>query len=148
MEEIKRNQDLMKNNITISAIGAGSWGTALALLLAGKGYGVRLWGHSPEHVDKLIRDRENKKYLPGNTFPENLLAVHHLEQALQGSSIIVMAVPSHAYRQVFVQMMPYLQQNSKIVSAVKGIENNKFVRSLVKKRREFWVLSCWDAVMC
>ncbi len=113
----------MKNNLTIAVIGAGSWGTALALLLAGKGYVVRLWGHSHEHVEKLIRDRENKKYLPGSTFPENLLPVHHLEQALQDSSTLVMAVPSHAYRQVFREMIPYLQQNSRILSAVKGIEN-------------------------
>jgi glycerol-3-phosphate dehydrogenase (NAD(P)+) len=123
VQEIKRNQDQMKNNRAIAVIGAGSWGTALALLLAGKGNVVRLWGHSHGHVDKLIRDGENKKYLPGNTFPENLLPVHHLDQALQGTTIIVMAVPSHAYHQVFVDMVPNLQQNSRIVSAVKGIEN-------------------------
>ncbi len=124
VQEINRNQDLMKNNITIAVIGAGSWGTALALLLAGKDYVVRLWGHNHEHVDELVRDRENKKYLPDNTFPENLLPVDRLEQALEGTSIIVMAVPSHAYRQVFVQMIPYLQQNSRVLSAVKGIENS------------------------
>lgn len=114
----------MKNNLKIAVIGAGSWGTALAMLLAGKSYIVRLWGHNPEHVDLLIRDRENKKYLPGNKFSENLLPVHRLEQALEGCSIIVMAVPSHAYRQAFVEMIPYLQHSSRVISAVKGIENS------------------------
>ncbi len=116
----------MKNNFTgakIAVIGAGSWGTALAVLLAGKGSAVYLWGHNNEHVDKLISDRENKKYLPGSVFPANLLPVHQLQQAVENAPIIVMAVPSHAYRRVFELMVPFLSRNCRILSAVKGIEN-------------------------
>ncbi|TKB26362.1 NAD(P)-dependent glycerol-3-phosphate dehydrogenase [Desulfopila sp. IMCC35006] len=117
----------MKNSLNkggkIALIGAGSWGTALAILLAGKGYAVCLWGHNSDHVDKLISDRENKKYLPGSLFPVNLQVVHPLRQAVENASLIVMAVPSHAYRRVFAAMVPFLMENCRIVSAVKGIEN-------------------------
>ncbi len=116
----------MKNNLDggkIAVIGAGSWGTALALLLAGKGYDVYLWGHNREHMSGLFADRENKKYLPGSTFPVNLQPVHQLSEATENAPIVVMAVPSHAYRRVFVAMIPFLRQNCRIVSAVKGIEN-------------------------
>jgi len=113
----------MKNNHKIAVIGAGSWGTALAVLLAGKNYAVELWGHSGDHVDRLIRDRENRKYLPGILFPSMLLPVHQLKKAVEGTPIIVMAVPSHAYRKVFVEIVPFLCENCRIISAVKGIEN-------------------------
>ena len=113
----------MKNNHKIAVIGAGSWGTALAVLLAGKNYAVELWGHSADHVDRLIRDRENRKYLPGILFPSMLLPVHQLKKAVEGTPIIVMAVPSHAYRKVFVEIVPFLCENCRIISAVKGIEN-------------------------
>ena len=113
----------MKNNPKIAVIGAGSWGTALAVLLAGKNYAVELWGHSSDHLDMLISDRENKKYLPGIQFPSKLLPVHQLKQAVEGTPIIIMAVPSHAYRKVFVELVPFLLENCRIISAVKGIEN-------------------------
>lgn len=107
----------------IAVIGAGSWGTALAVLLAGKGYSVYLWGHSSEHVAGLLGDRENKKYLPGIIFPANLQPVHLLQQAVEQAPLVVMAVPSHAFRQVFIKAVPFLSRNCRIVSAVKGIEN-------------------------
>lgn len=112
------------DNSKIAVIGAGSWGTALAILLAQKGYGVALWGHNAAHVKSLQSDRENKKYLPGGTFPDNLQPVHHLQPAVEGRMLIVMAVPSHAYRGVFSAMLPFLCPQARIVSAVKGIENS------------------------
>lgn len=113
-----------KNAISkIAVIGAGSWGTALAILLSGKGYATDLWGHSAEHIDKLIHFRENRKYLAGSIFPAKLQPVHHLDQALEGTEVIVMAVPSHSYRNVFIKLVPLLRDNSRIISAVKGIEN-------------------------
>lgn len=113
----------MKNNLQIGIIGAGSWGTALAVLLAGKGYPVKLWGHSQDHLDTLINNRENLKYLPGIIFPEKLTPVNELKKAVEGTPIIVMAVPSHAYRKVFLKLLPFLCENCKIISAVKGVEN-------------------------
>lgn len=119
-------QNKMKNksnNHKIAVIGAGSWGTALAILLAQKGYAVSLWGHNYEHVIILQTDRENKKYLPGSIFPKNLQPVHQMQPAVEHCPLIVMAVPSHAYRLVFLAMVPFLCRNARIVSAVKGIEN-------------------------
>ena len=113
----------MKNNLKIGVIGAGSWGTALAILLAGKDYSVNLWGHRAEHVDLLLRDRQNKKYLPGIPFPTKLTPVHDFKQAVEGTPIIIMAVPSHSYREVFIQIAPFLCGNCRVISAVKGIEN-------------------------
>ncbi|MCP4337331.1 MAG: NAD(P)-dependent glycerol-3-phosphate dehydrogenase [Desulfobulbaceae bacterium] len=113
----------MKNNHKIAVVGAGSWGTALAVLLAGKSYAVKLWGHNRDHLDMLFNDRENSRYLPGIVFPEKLMPVHRLKLAVEGTAIIVMAVPSHAYRNVFLEMLPFLSENCKIISAVKGIEN-------------------------
>ncbi len=113
----------MKSSPKIAVIGAGSWGTALAILLAGKNYPVQLWGHRQEHVDCLIRDWENKKYLPDSPFPDALQPVSDLKAAVDGGPYIVMAVPSHSFRQVFTQMLPFLAFNCRIISAVKGIEN-------------------------
>ena len=113
----------MKNNLKIGVIGAGSWGTALAILLAGKDYSVNLWGHRDEHVNCLLKDRENTRYLPGIPFPEKLTPVHQLKQAVEGTPIIIMAVPSHSYRNVFIEMVPFLCKNCRVISAVKGIEN-------------------------
>lgn len=113
----------MKNKLRITVIGAGSWGTALAIVLSEKGYDVRLWGHRKEHVEFLIKERENTQYLKGIPFPGNLCPVSDLELAVNGTSIILMVVPSHSFRQVFLKIMPILKEGMTIVSAVKGIEN-------------------------
>ncbi len=120
-------QAVMKNKSNsdkIAVIGAGSWGTALAILLAGKNFAVSLWGHKDAHVLCLQTDRENKKYLPGSFFPEKLQPSHQLQPVVEDCSLIVMAVPSHAYRRVFSAILPFLCPNTRIVSAVKGIENS------------------------
>ncbi|RUM33781.1 MAG: glycerol-3-phosphate dehydrogenase [Desulfobulbus sp.] len=104
-----------------AVIGAGSWGTALAKLLADKGEQVVLWGHNPAHIDALRRDRENKKYLPGAALPDTLEPVDNLEVVSECQSV-VMVVPSHGYREVFSRLIPYLQGGTYLVSAVKGIE--------------------------
>ncbi len=113
----------MKKSHKIAVIGAGTWGTALAVLLSGKGYIVNLWGHRNTHIDSLLSDHENKRYLPGIQFPANLQPVHRLNEAVADSPIIVMVVPSYSYRHVFVEMVPFLSDNCRIISAVKGIEN-------------------------
>ncbi|WP_339138280.1 MAG: NAD(P)H-dependent glycerol-3-phosphate dehydrogenase [Candidatus Electrothrix sp. GW3-4] len=105
----------------IAVIGAGSWGTALAKLLADKGEQVLLWSHRAEHVDALRRDRENRKYLPGAALPTNLLAVNTFDD-LPSCQCLVMAVPSHGFREVFSKLIPRIQEGTFLVSAVKGIE--------------------------
>lgn len=114
---------MMVNDLRIAVIGAGSWGTALAILLAQKGHEVRLWGHRKEHMELLARQRENRKYLEGIPFPENLIPVDTLEDAITGTTIILMVVPSHSFRKIFQQIQPLLKDGMRIVSAVKGIEN-------------------------
>jgi glycerol-3-phosphate dehydrogenase (NAD(P)+) len=113
----------MKSKLRITVIGAGSWGTALAILLSEKGYDVRLWGHRKEQIDLLAQDRENTQYLKGISFPATLCPESDLELAIDGTSIILMVVPSHSFRQVFFKMLPSLKEGMTIVSAVKGIEN-------------------------
>ncbi|MFT5699459.1 MAG: glycerol-3-phosphate dehydrogenase (NAD(P)+) [Desulforhopalus sp.] len=118
---------VMSNSFKIAVVGAGSWGTALAILLGQKFNRVTLWAHRSAHSDDLNRERENKKYLPGISFPDSIYITDSLEWAVTGASVIVMVVPSHSYRDVFERIIPYLGTNCRIVSAVKGIENNSLM---------------------
>ena len=112
-----------KNNHKTAVIGAGSWGTALALTLASKGHPVALWDHSKDHVDTLAADRENKKYIPGIRFPENLQPTYDLKEALNSARTVVMVVPSHGFRTVYERVYPLLEEGSAVVTATKGVEN-------------------------
>jgi glycerol-3-phosphate dehydrogenase (NAD(P)+) len=106
----------------IVMIGAGSWGTALALLLARKGCPVALWDRDTDHIEQLRRERENKRYQPGHNFPDVLEVTSNLADAVKGAECVVMVVPSHGYREVYRQIIPFLQEGVLVVSAVKGIE--------------------------
>lgn len=108
----------------IAVLGAGSWGTALAILLAQKGHEIRLWGHRKEHIEALAVDRQNTRYLKEIIFPEGLIPTQDLEEAVAGTKIILIVVPSHSFRDVFVKLAPFVEDGTKIISAVKGIENN------------------------
>jgi len=107
----------------IAIIGAGSWGTAIAGILAAKGLQTVLWGHHTEHVVALKRDRENIKYLPGYHLVDSLQFTSDLHTAVKGCEIVCMVVPSHGFRKVFEDVVPFLKKKCLIVSAVKGIEN-------------------------
>ncbi len=111
----------------VAVIGAGSWGTAIAGVLAAKGLQTVLWGHNEEHVEALLKDRENKKYLPGYLFPESLAIEEDLKEAATGADVVCMVVPSHGYRVVFEKLIPYLKTGASIVSAVKGMENSSLM---------------------
>lgn len=111
----------------IAVIGAGSWGTAIAGILSGKNLATVLWGHNKKHVATLERDRENKKYLPGFSFPSTLEISAGLKEAVADAEVVCMVVPSHGYRTVFKKLIPYLQTGVSIVSAVKGIENSSLM---------------------
>jgi glycerol-3-phosphate dehydrogenase (NAD(P)+) len=107
-----------------AVVGAGSWGTALAKMLSDKGYRITLWGHRQEHVDEIAGNRENLTYLPGFKLSDNLTATTDLKEAVTGQPMVVMVVPSHGYREVFHRLLPYLSDNTYVISAVKGIEND------------------------
>lgn len=108
----------------IGVVGAGSWGTALALLLAEKKYDVNLWVRNPENLKVLQQERVNKKYLPGVFLPDNVTFVENIDNVTEGAFMLVMAVPSHSYRTVFQKTVVSLPCNCCVVSAVKGIENS------------------------
>ena len=108
----------------VAVIGAGSWGTALARLLAGKGLAVSLWVHRQEQAAALVRDRENRAYLPGIPLPATVQPTANLAAAVAGQEAVVMVVPSHGYRQVFRDLLPQLADNAAVISAAKGIEND------------------------
>lgn len=111
----------------IAVIGAGSWGTALAKLLGDKGHRIHLWAHRPEHVDAINRERENKKYLPGIILHDRVVASADLREVISGKNFIIMVVPSHVFRAVFQQLVPFLEEGSIVVSATKGIENDSLM---------------------
>ena len=105
-----------------AVIGAGSWGTALAKLLADKGEQVVLWGHRPEHLEQIARERENKRYLPGFALPSSLGLEKDLSRVVADVDCVLMVVPSHGYREVFKRLLPALAGGTLLVSTVKGIE--------------------------
>lgn len=106
-----------------AVIGAGSWGTALAGVLAGKGFPVQLWVHDPVKAEAIERARENLFYLPGIPLPRTLTATASLEQALAGAELVIEVVPSHAVRDIMGRAAPLLRPGVPIVTASKGIEN-------------------------
>jgi glycerol-3-phosphate dehydrogenase (NAD(P)+) len=106
----------------IGVIGAGAWGTALAILLAGKSHNVTLWMYEKDLAEETERKRENRVYLPGFPLPESIQVTSSLETAVRGKSVILSVVPSHTVRAVSKQFASYLSINAIIVSASKGIE--------------------------
>ncbi len=132
-----------KKTFKIAVIGAGSWGTALAVLLSKKGYDVRLWARKKSHEKKLNKDRENIRYLPGFPFNDNLKVDSSLENSVKNAKIVVMVIPSHGYREIFNQLVEYIENNIEIISAVKGIENTT-LKTMTQVMGE--VLSQYDNV--
>jgi len=106
----------------LAVLGAGSWGTALALLLCRNGHRVRLWDHLSEQVEALRRDGENRRFLPGFLLPPTLRPVERLADALDGAGELLIVVPSHAFGQVLRQLPERLPDNLGIAWATKGFE--------------------------
>ena len=108
----------------IAVLGAGSWGTTLADLLARKGDRVRLWAFEPEVVDAVNRSHENPLFLPGVRLAPALGAVADAREAVAGAEVIVSAPPSHALRSVLARIEGAVRPGTLVVSATKGIEND------------------------
>ena len=105
-----------------AVIGSGSWGTAIALLLASKGNDVYLWSWQQEETDRLNRDRENKEFLKGIKFPQNIICSHNMQECVKDAQLVVTAVPSPATRTTAKALSPYIQGGQKIVNISKGLE--------------------------
>ncbi len=108
----------------IAVIGSGSWGCAIAILLASKGNDVYLWSWQQEETDRLSADRENKAVLPGKHFPDSIICSHDMELCAKDAALIVTVVPSPATRSTAKQLAPYVRDSQIIVNLSKGIEES------------------------
>lgn len=108
----------------VSVLGAGSWGSALAKVVADKGHTVSLWGRRPELAEAINTTRENATFLPGAQFPATLRATSVLEEALDRPDMILMAVPTHGLREVLRAAHAFVPRPVPVVSATKGIEQD------------------------
>jgi glycerol-3-phosphate dehydrogenase (NAD(P)+) len=106
----------------VAVLGAGSWGTTLADLLARKGHEVRLWAFEPEVVDAINRRHVNEVFLPGCPLAESLTATGDPVRATSGAEVVVTVAPSHVLRRVVETARPGIAKNALMVSATKGIE--------------------------
>src|SRR5215831_2083651 len=112
----------------IAIIGAGGWGTALAVTMARDERDVRLWAYESYLVETVIATRENPIYLPGIKIPDTVRVSNSLSETLCGAAIVLMAIPSHVVRSVLYRMVPMLSPEAVFVSAAKGIENDTLMR--------------------
>ena len=107
---------------SMSVIGAGSYGTALAITMARNGHEVVLWGHNPQHQAQLQADRCNTAFLPDVPFPDTLRLETDLAAAISASRDLLVVVPSHVFGDVLKQIKPQLRADSRLVWATKGLE--------------------------
>jgi glycerol-3-phosphate dehydrogenase (NAD(P)+) len=121
----------------IAVIGAGSWGTALAISLARRGgHTLTLWAHSPSHSDDIAATRTNTRYLPNFPVPEDIRITASLTDAITDAEIILCVTPSQALRATMKQMAPALKPDQILLSASKGVEEKTFLR-ISQIMREF-----------
>lgn len=110
------------NENPVAVIGAGSWGTALALQFARGHRDVRLWGRDPAQLASMAKTRVNERYLPGAAFPQNLNVEPDLRRCLTGVTDILISVPSHGLREILLQIQPLVSDDARICWATKGFE--------------------------
>jgi len=116
---VANNDDVL----AIAVVGAGSWGTALAGMLAAKGHRVTIWSRGPEVADLINNQHENRIYLPGHVLPSSLRATTEIGAAIRGADLVLMVVPSHAMRETAERAAPHVRADALVVSATKGIED-------------------------
>lgn len=116
------------NSKDIAILGAGSWGTALAIVLADNEHNVRLWGHNAQHIEEINRTRMNQKYLPNIPLPDRIVGYSDLSKALEGLDTIILAVPTKAIREVLGNVKGIVKNPITIVHVSKGIEPNTLLR--------------------
>lgn len=113
----------------IAVLGAGAWGTALALSLARRGgHELTLWAHSPTHAEELADTGENLRYLPGFVLPADIRVTARLTEAIRGADVVLCVTPAQALRSVLEQIAPSLTPSQVLLSASKGIEERTFLR--------------------
>lgn len=110
-----------ENARRVVVVGAGSWGTTIACLLSGNGE-ITLWARDPGLAERMARNRENDRYLPGVRLPPSVQPTASIEGAVAGSELVLVAVPSHGFRSVLEAMGPALLPGAAVISLAKGIE--------------------------
>ena len=112
----------------LTVIGAGSWGTALAIALAPRFENVAFWARDPKLALEIEQWKENRRYLPGCFLPEQVSSTSSLPDALKEASVVLTAVPSRYLRSVYQEMLPHVSPETCFVSATKGLENETLLR--------------------
>ena len=112
------------NGKAIAVLGAGSWGTALAIHLARSGNAVTLWGNEPQHIEQLSLERKNQQFLPDILFPENLLLNGQIVDVLAASKLLLIVIPSYAFRPFLSKYSALITAQHSIIWASKGLEEN------------------------
>jgi glycerol-3-phosphate dehydrogenase (NAD(P)+) len=118
----------LSENPRVAVVGAGSWGTAFSTITADKGVESVLWARRAELADEINARHTNPEYLAEFDLPPSLSATHDLKKAADGADVVVMAVPSHAFRDVFRRVAPLLGKAVPVVSLTKGIEGDSLQR--------------------
>ncbi len=121
---VKENVQSVKK---IGVIGAGSWGTALANLLADKGYSVDLWAYEKEVVEDILAYGENKIFLPGVKLSQRISPLNDLEKVVMTNEMILTVVPSHNMRAIVLQMKEVISKDAVVITASKGIEDETYL---------------------
>ncbi len=114
--------------MNIGVLGGGSWGTALSLVLANKGYDLDLWLRDEKQCEKINTSRENKKYLKGVRLPKNIRVKSDIEKTIKDNDVILLAIPTHGVRQTLEDNKALFSKEQIIVNVAKGIENNTLER--------------------
>lgn len=112
----------------MAVLGAGSWGTALAMVLADNSHQVKLWAHTKAHAESMQKNRKNEKYLPDITFPDGLEVVSDLQQAVNDAEAVIVVVPAKAVRDVCRQLTECLNHRVLLVHGTKGVEPGTLLR--------------------
>ena len=112
----------------VAVLGAGSWGTAIAVHLARVGHDVRLWGRDPALVREVVARRANAIYLPDVSLPDGVSVTANLADAVDGTDLVVSAIPSHGCRDVMRELSRHLSPHATVVSATKGLEADTLLR--------------------
>jgi glycerol-3-phosphate dehydrogenase (NAD(P)+) len=131
----------------ITILGAGAWGTALALYLSRQGNAVRIWSVDITEVAAMLAERTNKRFMPGFDFPDLISPTADLAEAIDGVDDILMVVPSVGYRSTLTSLKPIIGDHVRIISATKGLDANTgallsdMVTEVLGKNRRFAVLA-------
>ncbi|MCA1039795.1 NAD(P)H-dependent glycerol-3-phosphate dehydrogenase [Bacillus infantis] len=128
---------MLDQSSKITVAGAGSWGTALAMVLADNGLQVRLWGHNPVQIKEINEQHTNQKYLPDIKLPSGIQGFSSLEEALEGVDTLILAVPTKAIREVAGRINEFQREPLTIVHVSKGIEPDTLLRISEMIEEEF-----------